>query len=273
LLCAFFLSVGVNAQAPQLKPAPLYNQCQSLGAGSESDDAIARALAALKEADPKVRIEAAQGLSATCHKRATEPLVALLSDPDLAVRIAAIEALGKLGDVDSVRELNEFVDDKDWRIRMALVGSLASFKTFQARNLVVNGIANPNGADISDIDDMRVRCTAILTANQLTDVIHSRKSILFLHVLLQSRHEPIRLMAEQAMFALKRTRNGPTELVAILKISTSPELRRWSAEWIGKLGIENGRDLLTETSEKDPDQRVKKAATEALKALDNSKSR
>ncbi len=273
-LCAFCFLVCVRAQTATVNPLPLYNQCQSLTSGTSggaTDEAVAHAVASAKDKDPKVRVEAAQQLSASCDKRAVEPLVELLRDRELSVRLAAIEALGKLGDADSVRELNELIDDQDWRVRMALVGALASFKTFQARNLVVNGIANPNGADIADLDDMRVRCAAILTANQLTDVIHSRKSILFLHLFLQSKREPIRLLAEQSMFALKNTRNGSSELIAILKLSTSPEVRRWAAEWIGKLGIENARDILTEASIKDPDERVKQAAAEAIKALNNAK--
>jgi HEAT repeat protein len=261
--------INVTAQTTTVRSQPIYQQCQALSAGSSGDDAVARAVVALKDNDPRVRAQNARELSSACDKRAIEPLTDLLQDQDLSVRLAAIEALGKLGDPESVRALNELVDDKDWRVRLALVGALASFNTYHARNLVVNGIANPNGVEITDLDDMRVRCAAVLTANQLTDVVHSRKSVLFLHGFLQSKHEPVRQLAEQAMFALKSTRNGSSELIGLLKGSSNPEIRRWSAQWIGKLGIENGRDSLTEVAAKDPDTKVKQAAAEALKALNS----
>jgi HEAT repeat protein len=272
LLSWFLMSNGeTKAQSTKVQPQPIYKQCQSLTVGSNTADAVARAIDSLKENDPKVRAEAALQLSQSCDQRAVEPIIALLRDRELSVRVAAIQALGKLGDPQSVQDLNELVDDKDWRIRLALVSSLASFNTYHARNLVVNGIANPNGEEITDLDDLRVRCAAILTANQLTDVVHSRKSVLFLHIFLQSRHEPIRQIAEEAMFALKNTRNGPSELIGLLKLSNNADIRLWTAQWIGKLGIEKGRDILTEVAAKDPHAGVKQAAAEALKALNNVK--
>jgi HEAT repeat protein len=272
LLTCFLIGHGdIDAQTASVQPQPIYNQCRSLTMGSNPDDAVARAIASLKENDPKARALAAQQLGQSCDKRAVEPMIALLRDQDLPVRLAAIEALGRLGDPESVHELNGLVDDQDWRIRLALISSLASFHSYHPRNLVVNTIANPNGEDLTDPDDVRVRCAAILTANQMTDVVHSRKSILFLHIFLQSKLDPIRRIAEEAMFALKNTRNGPSELIGLLKLSNNVEIRLWTAQWIGKLGIENGRDVLTEVAAKDPHPKVKQAAAEALKALNKVK--
>ncbi|MCI0336195.1 MAG: HEAT repeat domain-containing protein [Acidobacteria bacterium] len=271
LVCLLIDANSTSAQTIPVQPQPFYDQCQSLTEGTSADDAVARAISSLKDKESSVRLQAAQQLSKSCDKRAVEPVTALLQDQELPVRLAAIEALGKLGDPNSIRSLNELIDDKEWRIRLALVGSLASFNNFHARNLVVNGIANPSGAEITDVDDMRVRCAAILTANQMKDVAHSRKSILFLYLFLQSKHEPIRQIAEQTMFALKNTRNGSRELIALLKQSHNVEARRWTAYWLGKLGIESGREVLTEVADKDPNARVKEAASEALKTLNGAK--
>lgn len=269
---SILMSAGrAGAQTATVEPQPIYQQCQALTPGVAADDAVARGIASLTDKDPKVRAQIARQLGQSCDKRATEALIGLLQDQELSVRLAAIEAIGKLGDPDSVPALNELIDDKDWHVRLALVSSLASFNFFYPRNLVVNGIANPNGLEINDVDDMRVRCSAILTINQLKDVVHSRKPVLFLHLLLQSKHEPIRQLAEQTMFALKNTRNGASELIAILKQNNSPELRRWSAQWIGRLGIENGREILTEVAAKDAAPKVREAAAEALKALNGTK--
>src|SRR5262249_9408657 len=158
----------------------------------------------------------------------------------------------------------EIAGGSDWRVRMALVSAFASFKNFLARNAVVNHIANPSGADITDDSDMRVRCVAILTACPFSDVSPSRKSILFLYDFLKSKHENIRKPAEQKLYELKNTRNGATEMGAILKQSNNPVLRRWAATWIGKISLEGARDALQDAAANDSDASVRQLAAESL---------
>jgi HEAT repeat protein len=264
-LPAFAVMMTGRAMAQSPQPQPIFDQCKSLTAGRI--ETVSRAIALLKDKDSKVRVQAAQQLSESCDQRVVEPLTELLRDEDPVIRVAAVEALGRVGDPESIQPLNDLLNDKDWRVRLALVSSLSSYKTFSARNPVLNVIANPSSIEITDVDDMRVRCAAILTLNQLPDVSYSRKALLFLYTFLQSKHSPIRHLAEQTMIALKNTRNGSIELIALVKQSNNPELRRWSAEWIGKLGIERGREILQEVAQKDPDARVKQEAASALKAL------
>jgi len=264
-LCVWLSEACAKAQPAPIKAAPVSEQCQALTAGTS--DAVTRAVAALKSQDAKARAQAAKQLGPSCDSRAVDPLIDALTDADADVRIAAVEALGKLGDPNSVQPMIEIAGGSDWRVRLALVSSFASFKTFLARNAVVNQIANPSGADISDENDMRVRCVAILTACQFTDVSHSRKSILFLYDFLQSKHENIRKLAEQTLLELKNTRNGATEMGAILKQSPNPALRRWAAEWIGKIGLEGARDALQDAAATDSDDSVRQLAAESLKKL------
>lgn len=256
-----------NAQSSGIKPQPIYEQCKALIAGTATDDAVAKSIAGLKTPDAKVRKLSVQQLGQSCDKRAVDPLLDLLGDPDPTIRIAAVEALGKLGDQETVQSLIEITGDQDPGVRLALVSSLASFPTFKARNAVVNNIANPNGEDLSNQDDLRVRCAAILTVCQLKDVSHSRKSILFLHGFLNSQHEATRKLAEQTMLELKNTRNAQTEMIAILKQSHDPALRRWAATWIGKIGFTGARDALQEAAATDSDASVKQLAAESLKQL------
>jgi HEAT repeat protein len=265
--CTIFDAASAQTPPPPLKPQPFYEQCQSLAAGKSGDDAVAQAIAALKGKEAKTRIQAAQQLGKSCDSRAVEPLLDLLKDEDPLVRIAATQALGKLGDTESVEPMVELVIDKDWRVRFALISTMASFKTFRARNTVLNGIANPSGVDVTDENDMRVRCAAILTVNQLKDVQYSRKAILFLYSFLESKHEHIRKLAEQTLFELKNTRNFPSEMNALLKQHANFEMRRWAAYWMGRLGLESGREALENAAANDPDARVKLAASEALKQL------
>jgi len=276
VICSATAPVKAQTPIPVAKAQPVYDQCASLakeGAnGSAANDNVAKAIAALKEKDPKARAQAAAQLGKSCDARAVEPLADLLRDEDSMARIAAIEALGRLGDNNAANSLLDITgSEKDWRARMALVSSLASFKTARARGGVLNGIANPNAQDISDINDIHVRCSAILTCNQFRDPQFSRKAILFLYDFLRSQYATTRQMAEQSLYELKTTRNAEIEFRALLKNDHNPEFRRWAAEWMGKIGFENVGDVLTAAAANDPDPKVKQAANAALAALKNAK--
>ena len=251
------------AQTPPVKPQPIYEQCQTRQPAKSAN----AALVALNGKETKVRLAAIQQLSRACDSRAVEPLIGLLKGEDSRIRVAAVEALGKLGDPTAVEYLIELVADSDWRLRTTLISALVSFRTFKARNQVLNAMANPNGAEVTDEDDMRVRCAAILTLNQLEDVQYSRKAILFLMGFLASPHKPISKLAEQTMCELKNTRNFPTEMFAILKRDSFFKLRIWAADWLGKLKMESGREVLENAAANDADPRVRQAAAEALKQL------
>lgn len=274
LLFVVCLSVGIlagascaKAQSAPIKSLPIYEPCQSLAIGTSQNDVVATSIAALKSSDAKARVLAAQQLSKACDKRAVDPLLDALSDSDTSVRIAAAEALGKLGDQESVQPMMDLLSSQPIEVKTAMVSAFASFPGFKGRNAVVNQIANPSGADITDEADMRLRCAAILTACQLKDVSHSRKSILFLSDFLNSQHANIRSLAEQTLLELKNTRNGETEMVAILKQSSNPALRRWAATWIGKIGFTGAREALQEIAATDSDSQVRQLAAESLKRL------
>lgn len=256
-----------NAQSTQVKPLPIYEPCASLATGTDAGDAVAKALAALKSQDTKARIQAAQQLSQACDKRAVDPLLDLLSDKENSVRVAAAEAIGRLGDQDSVQPMIDVLGVQPIEVKTAMVSALASFPGFKGRNAVVNQVANPSGAEITDDADMRLRCVAILTACQLKDVSHSRKSILFLFDFLNSKQPNVRSLAEQTLLELKNTRNGQTEMMAIMKQSNNPVLRRWAATWIGKIGFTGVREALQEAVANDSDAEVKRLAAESLKQI------
>jgi HEAT repeat protein len=267
-ICALWmLSAYAQAQPLAIKPQPIYEQCSSLVTGAAAADAVARAVIALKDKDAAKRALAAQQLATACDSRAVEPLIEALKDEDAQVRVAAVTTLGKLGDKSSVESLIELIGDKDWRVRLALVSALASLKSSRARILMLNGLANVNGGAPDDENDLRVRCVAALTINQLNDTSYSRKAVMFVYNALQNPHAGVRKMAEQTMYALKDTRNGATELFAILKIDRNPTLRRWAALWIGKIGFERGREVLEQAAANDADAGVKQAAAEALKQM------
>jgi HEAT repeats len=266
IVLATACSFAAAAQTIELKPQPLLEQCPALKTGTEGD-AVAASLASLRSKEAPVRAKAAKELGLVCDSRAVEPLTTALRDPDAAVRIEAVLALGKLGDRSTPEMMIELIPDPDHRVRLALISALGSFKFFYARNMVLNGIAFTSGPDKDNEADLRVRCVAILTCNQLPDNMYSRKAVLFLYNFMQSTTPRTRALAEQTMAELKHTRHGTTEIVGIFKVSNNPIIRRWAAEWIGKLALEPGRIVLEEAVTKDADPTVRRVAAESLAAM------
>jgi len=76
-------------------------------------------LAALGDADPSVRRQAARQLGTRPDKDATGPLIKLLEDSDRSVRFQAATALGRIGDLDCARMLITMLDETDLFCRYA----------------------------------------------------------------------------------------------------------------------------------------------------------
>lgn len=266
-------AAGTRAQdkPARVYPMPLYEQCRAWSESAAADDELARNILRLKDTEQGRRIEAAAALARTCDKRTTEPLIRLLMDGDPAVRIAGVEALGRIGDPASIYDLSTLISDPDWQVRRALIKSLASFTDTTARNWVLNGIAHHNGATFKDVNEVIVRCIAILTLNELKNTAFSRKGIMFLEHFDKSESPEIRKVVEETMFALRQTHNGPPEIVGIIKTTTSPEIRCWMIDWTGRIGLERARDTLNEILAGEKNQSVRDAASRALKALDAAK--
>lgn len=247
----------------------LYQQCPSLSESANAE--VLKQIAALKDQNAQVRAQAAAALGKTCDQRVISPLIGLLKDADPQVRVAAVEALGRLGDRTAIEPLIELAEDPDWRVRQKLALALCSFQVYQASYVALNVLAVPRDG-VKTEEEMRVKCTAILAVHQLTDVSFSRKAVSFLLTFLDDEREPMRKIAEQTMYELKNTRNGPHELVGILKQSNAPSFRRKAAYWIGKLGIERGRRALEDAAENDRDVGVRETAKEALALLNKNSS-
>jgi len=261
LLCCAAAAAPGRAQA-------LYEQCAALG--DSGGEEVTRRLAALKAADPRARAEAAAALGRGCDRRAVGPLVALLGDEDPEARVAAVEALGRLGDREAIEPLIAALADKDWRVRRALAPALCSFQAHPASYAVLNTLVNTGDNPVKDEGDMRARCAGVIAIHQLRDVSFSRKALVFLFDFTADERPTLRQAAEAAALELKETRNGSHELIALLKQSLNPALRRQAAYWLGRLGMQSGRPALGEASVGDRDERVRQAAAEALAALKKS---
>ncbi len=108
----------------------------------------AEIIAALRDSDATVRMQAARQLGTRKATEATSALVALLNDSDAAVRFRAATALGRIGNAAAASTLVKKLDEKDL---------FARYSTFKALNRIgrenpaawgpiVAALGNPNPA-------------------------------------------------------------------------------------------------------------------------------
>jgi HEAT repeat protein len=270
VLLAGFTSVLAQAPAASdekyaLQVKPLIQPCEALK--DTEDAAITKTSKELPTADAATKIRLAGELGKSCNKNSTTPLTALLQDKEPLVRAAAAEALGQLGNPEAIEAMTELANDPDWRVRFAVGPALCAFQKQQASYAALNSIVVvPSTAPLTE-GDYRARLNTALAINQLRDVTYARKVLMYLFTLLEQNDELGRKLATETMHLLKTTRNGQFELMGVLKQSINPHHRRMCANWLGQLKIERSRQLLTEVAANDADEKVKKAAAEALQLL------
>lgn len=279
LLAAFsllFLTTTAFAmQEEQLRPAaqPLYEQCAARTSTVAGKRVVDAQVVRLKSSSPPDRVRAAGDLAKSCDARATMPLVTLLKeDKDPLVRAAAVNALGHLGDPESIEPLRAALADTDSRVLFELGPALCAFQSYKASYDVLNTLANPNNRPMTSLSDLAARCQAILSLYQLRDVGFSRKATYFLFNFSAHAEAQYRDMAIATLHEGARTKNGPHELVGVLKQAPNPDFRLKAAYWLGELKLENGRDLLTEVAAGDRDPGVRREAQRALAKLGPTKA-
>ena len=262
--------------SPSFKPRAeaLYQQCESLDKGTADAQSLIRDIESLKSADVNMRIQAAERLAGSCDRRAVLPLTGMLkNDKSPLARAAASQALGQLGDREMIDPLLEAIADPDWQVRAQVGRALCSFQVHRASYDVLNTLVNPLNTPLGDEGDLFARCQGILVINQLHDVNFSRKAVQLLLGFLDLDKPAMREIAVATMYELKKTRNGPHELNGLLKQSLIPDFRIKAAQWLGRLGIEGGREALVQAAANDRDPAVRDAATAALAQLKSAENK
>ncbi len=90
--------------------------------GAEAGDQL---LIMLKDADPNLRLHAAELLGAVPGSQSSRALIDALNDPDPNVRAAAANSLGSKAEPSALPALLDKLDDEEW-VRFAVIGALAS---------------------------------------------------------------------------------------------------------------------------------------------------
>jgi len=108
---------------------------QALAAGalvSIGTPAVEPLIAALKDQDPLVRIQAADALGQIKDVRAVEPLIGALKDRNPIVRMQIADALGQIKDVRGIEPLITALKDEDPLVRERVVDALEKIKDVHA---------------------------------------------------------------------------------------------------------------------------------------------
>ena len=107
------------------------------------DPDLASDLAALREANPKTRMKAAEKIGETRHCRAVEPLHERLRDEDSEVRAMAAWALGEIGDKRAADTLRDLCADTSEHVRTEASAALKKLQSSQGvRNLLPSRAAH-----------------------------------------------------------------------------------------------------------------------------------
>ena len=100
----------------------------ALGSARDNPQAAALAYAALSDADPAVREEAAYALGEIGGEMSLRALEQALHDPEQDVKRAAIEAVASIGGDQAALALAPVLDDPDASLRAAAVDALGEIK-------------------------------------------------------------------------------------------------------------------------------------------------
>ncbi len=112
----------------------------ALAVGGTAD--LPRVMAALSDAEPNVRVRAAQALGRIATPAANAALIRALSDPVPTVRQAAAQALGFPGNAGAVQALASHLGDADGAVATACAEALADIG-LAARDTLIRALAGP----------------------------------------------------------------------------------------------------------------------------------
>ncbi len=242
-------------------------------AGQNRHLAVEPLIAALKDAEWRVRKAAAEALGAIGDARAVEPLIAALKDEEWDVRAAAAKALGAIGDARAVEPLIAALKDAEWRVRLAAAEALGKIKDPRAVEPL-----------IAALKERRLRWSAAESLGKIGDP----RAVEPLIAALKDEVSNVREAAAQALDHLgwepaqdeiagwywmaKRDWDKCVALgsFAVEPLSAALKDEEWdvrqAAEALGKIGDARAVEPLI-AALKDAEWHVRKAAAEALVSL------
>jgi HEAT repeat protein len=252
------------------------------------DGAVRPLLEILSDPSPEYRLQAVKSLGSIGDSAAAPGLVKALGDSDLEVRESAARALGTCGSSSDIEALKPLLKDGNRLLRMAAISSIGQLGSAAElpllreqmkdsdpsyKRVVVKAIGALKGADI-DVSlgqwltdsDFYLRG---FSAEALAQRAPKKALEAGLIKLLSDPNLGVRIRAIEALAAWKSRAAVPGLLKALR--ADQPDLRWKSAQALGAIGDPSAADALTYVASHDPEVEIQRAASDALKALKDSR--
>ncbi len=226
-------------------------------AGTRAKGVEEAVLPLLKDADPRVRFEAAKALGVSGTKAAIPNLAEALQDKDVMVRTAVTDSLASLGAEEAFEPLTKALHDSDWHVRATAALALAKL----GQHPVV-------GASVADALVGRLRMDDFaLVRDRAADALRFRQDEKAIQALVQglvSEDCDVRLHVARTICLARLT----PVLPALMEHTHHPDaqVREKIVEIFGVLGSHDQLPFVAEATS-DPDTGVRLAAVTALRAL------
>jgi HEAT repeat protein len=238
--------------------------------------------AAIKDAEPEVRIAAVWALIEVEETRTINQSLDLLRDPVSRVREAAARAIGTYGSDSSVEDMFKVITDKNEveSVKQAGIAGLGASDSAKAVELLVNLLGDADDEDelLKDIqlaiawkkDAKRIR---LLLEHMKDAEADLRDRIVAIFVIVGEEAEPaIRELLEQDIASLKPylieilEKTGYIETMIRQLSNRDPRIRRSAADFLAKVGsLSSFRGIVL--AARDPDDDVRVQVTKALEYL------
>ncbi len=209
---------------------------------------------ALADPNADVRRWAAQALGVIGEKRALQALVHLLTkDPSWQSRLAVVRALKTMDDRRAGGALAEaLVKDADWRVRKEAADAISALDEKRAAKHLIQALSDPQA---------EVRAVAAAALGRMEE----RRALDKLIELLQDDNASVRYTAATALGKLAN-KKAVKPLIACLD-DEEARVRSHCAIALGNIGSSKAIKPLEALAENDPDEHVRKVATEAIKKI------
>lgn len=238
--------------------------------------------AAIKDAEPEVRISAVWALIEVEETRTINQSLDLLRDPVARVREAAAQAIGTYGSDASIQQLFAIIQDEHEveSVKRAGIAGLGASDSAKAVELLVNllGDSDESSKLLGDIKQSIAakpdkRRISLLLEHLRDAEAGLRDRIVEVFVMMGEHAEaPVRNLMEEDIAGLKPYLNEVLERTGFIELMIrrlghrDPRVRRVAADFLAKVGsLPSFRGIVL--AARDPDEEVRVQVTKALEHL------
>ncbi|UJG40098.1 MAG: HEAT repeat domain-containing protein [Candidatus Heimdallarchaeum aukensis] len=268
---------------------------EQLAEKPEVEESIQALLGALSDDKQEIRAYAAEMLGKMGSKKALFPLIDSLHDLSYEVRVSALRSLALLKDEQAIEHIAKRILDQSDKVRYEAVKALASFDSIQIIKPLFEALSDENEA-------VKNKAERVLLGLKLSDKISEELVISFLKHTnpfirdVATRFITFRLIGSAVPLLVKQTydKNWEVKLSALQELNkivavkaenreqiiecclkclddNNPKIKMESIDILRELKAEEAINKLIIISTKDPDERVRFEAIDAITEIRRAK--